>query len=175
MDIQYIPRTADIDDVLREPTSSVFTTSMTIEAYFHDVANFGGDGDIMSKFGFQQVYTVSLSISKKRFRSIRVPDRPTRPFEGDIVYLPFAKAMFQINFVEHEDPFWQLGRFHVFKLKCSLYTRGYNEKFTTPKTVVNDTGNAVAVDELEHHINDALKTKSDVLLDFTEQNPFGDA
>ena len=44
-----------------------------------------------------------------------------RPYEGDAIYHPIIKKMFQINFVDHDDPFWQLDNNPVYKLRCRLY------------------------------------------------------
>lgn len=174
MDIHYMPREHMTDDVLREPVSSNFTSTWTIEAYFHDVAGFGGQGDFMSKFGFQQMDTIEVSIAKKSWRNLNVTGRENRPREGDVIYLPFSRSFFEIAFVEHEDPFWQLGRYNTFKLKCNMYTRGYNEKFSTPLVDINNGANADNASEIDAAINNAVTSKSNVLLDFTEKNPFSD-
>jgi hypothetical protein len=44
-----------------------------------------------------------------------------RPYEGDAIYHPILKKMFQINFVDHDDPFWQLDNNPVYKLRCRLF------------------------------------------------------
>ena len=46
---------------------------------------------------------------------------PTRPREGDLVYFPLGQRLFEVKFVEHEDPFYQLGKNYVFQLKCELF------------------------------------------------------
>ena len=44
-----------------------------------------------------------------------------RPLEGDAVYHPILDKLFQINFVENDEPFFQLDNNPVFKLKCRLF------------------------------------------------------
>ena len=44
-----------------------------------------------------------------------------RPREGDLVYFPLGSRLFEIKFVEHEDPFYQLGKNYVYQLKCELF------------------------------------------------------
>ena len=44
-----------------------------------------------------------------------------RPFEGDAVYHPILKKLFQINFVDHDEPFFQLDNNPVYKLRCRLF------------------------------------------------------
>ena len=46
---------------------------------------------------------------------------PTRPREGDLVYFPLGQRLFEVKFVEHEDPFYQLGKNYVYQLKCELF------------------------------------------------------
>ena len=44
-----------------------------------------------------------------------------RPQEGDAIYHPVLDKLFQINFVDHDEPFYQLDNNPVYKLKCRLY------------------------------------------------------
>ena len=44
-----------------------------------------------------------------------------RPQEGDAIYHPVLDKMFQINFVDHDEPFYQLDNNPVYKLRCRLY------------------------------------------------------
>ena len=44
-----------------------------------------------------------------------------RPLEGDAVYHPILNKLFQINFVDNDEPFFQLDNNPVFKLRCRLF------------------------------------------------------
>ena len=44
-----------------------------------------------------------------------------RPQEGDAIYHPVLDKIFQINFVDHDEPFYQLDNNPVYKLRCRLY------------------------------------------------------
>ena len=44
-----------------------------------------------------------------------------RPQEGDLVYHPVIKRIFEVNFVDHDDPFYQLDNNPVYKLRCSQF------------------------------------------------------
>ena len=44
-----------------------------------------------------------------------------RPFEGDAVYHPILNKLFQVNFVDHDEPFFQLDNNPVYKLRCRLF------------------------------------------------------
>ena len=47
-----------------------------------------------------------------------------RPLEGDALYHPILEKMFQINFVDHDEPFHQLDNNPVYKLRCRLFDYG---------------------------------------------------
>ena len=44
-----------------------------------------------------------------------------RPLEGDLVYHPIFAKMFEINFVDHDEPFYQLDNNPVYKLRCKQF------------------------------------------------------
>ena len=64
----------------------------------------------------------------------------SRPREGDIVYFPLGRRLFEIKFVEHEQPFYQLGKTYVYELKCELFEYedelgGWNNENTTVEEI----------------------------------------
>ena len=70
-----------------------------------------------------------------------------RPQEGDAIYHPVLDKMFQINFVDHDEPFYQLDNNPVYKMRCRLYD--YSSE-------IIDTG-ITAIDAIEtDHSVDAL-------------------
>jgi hypothetical protein len=59
-----------------------------------------------------------------------------RPEEGDLIYLPLTKKMFQVMHVEHEQPFYQIEDIPVYKLRCQLFE--YNgEDFDTDNVEID--------------------------------------
>ena len=44
-----------------------------------------------------------------------------RPQEGDLVYHPIFLKMFEISFVDHDEPFYQLDNNPVYKLRCKQF------------------------------------------------------
>ena len=90
-----------------------------------------GSGDILSKFGMNLKDELTLIISKERFEDFIAPFLSdmdpdeiivsSRPREGDLIYFPLGKRLFEIKFVEHEQPFYQLGKTYVYELKCELF------------------------------------------------------
>ena len=59
-----------------------------------------------------------------------------RPFEGDAIYHPTLKKLFQINFVDHDDPFNQLDTNPVYKMRCRLFDYSSDE-FSTGITEID--------------------------------------
>jgi hypothetical protein len=58
-----------------------------------------------------------------------------RPFEGDAIYHPILKKMFQVNFVDHDEPFYQLDNNPVYKLRCRLFDYSSEELNTGVDTI----------------------------------------
>ena len=132
VEVTYIPRKiVNRDTIFTEVESSKFDDSYTIEAYVNTYEGYSGQGDIMTKFGMSLKDEVTLTVSKERFEDFIVPflqTEPdsevivdTRPREGDLVYFPLGSRLFEVKFVEHEDPFYQLGKNYVYQLKCELF------------------------------------------------------
>tara|TARA_Y100000593_G_scaffold90859_1_gene178227 strand:- start:98 stop:943 length:846 start_codon:yes stop_codon:yes gene_type:complete len=118
-DMVYIPRTlVNQDEIFGEDTISTFTSGTEIEMYIESVDGFEGDGDFISKFGLEVRDSMSLVVSKKRFQQEL---SMTRPKEGDLIYFPMTNGLFEIKFVEHENPFYQLGKLYTYKLSCELF------------------------------------------------------
>ena len=69
-----------------------------------------------------------------------------RPQEGDLVYHPILSRMFEVSFVDHDDPFYQLDNNPVYKLRCKQYEYSHEEI---------DTGIA-AIDALEDDLQKDL-------------------
>ncbi len=137
----YMPRTlVNEDTTFTEDALSKFDDAYEIEAYIEDPTGFTGDGDLFTKFGVRISDQVTFIISRKRFTEA-VDDNAQlivegRPNEGDLVYFPMANKIFKIMFVEHEQPFYQLGKIHVWGLKCELFEFS-DEQFDTGVTAID--------------------------------------
>ena len=130
MDILYIPRQLiRKDGVFNEEVISEFDDSYIIEAYLENNEGFQGGGDLLTKFGIRQTDEITMVISQQRFsdlisqfllldKDVEVGERPQ---EGDLIYFPLSSNYFEIKFVEHEEPFYQLGKGYIFKLQCELF------------------------------------------------------
>jgi hypothetical protein len=119
MNIFYIPRTIVKEDlIMGEDVLSKFSTAYEIEMYLKSTEGFGGEGDLISKFGLDVRDEVIFTVHKDRFE---LATDMLKPLEGDLLFLPMNKGLFEIKFVEHEQPFYQAGKNYSFDLTCELY------------------------------------------------------
>lgn len=153
----YIPRTlsGNFDQIFGEDVLSSFESYAEVEMYLSDFTGYGGESEMISKFGFEIRDTASFVISRKRYLEEVVPIVPSdrheklkwRPCEGDLIYAPFSKSLFEIKFVEDEAPgFYQLNKKYVWSIRCELVQLN-NEKFSTGITDIDDMYN-INVDRL---------------------------
>jgi hypothetical protein len=128
-DMVYIPRTlVNTDDLFGEDTQSKFDDGYQLEMYVASVDGFEGEGDVLSKFGIEIRDKMDLIVSRKRFEeTVGIYEEITRPKEGDLIYFPLSKTLFEINFVEHENPFYQLGKLFTYRLSCEVFTYSQEE------------------------------------------------
>tara|TARA_B100000902_G_scaffold335115_1_gene334643 strand:- start:1526 stop:2662 length:1137 start_codon:yes stop_codon:yes gene_type:complete len=124
--VYYLPRKiVNEDTILGDAAESSFEDAYEIEMYLEGVEGFEGEGELYSKFGIETRDSASFILSRRsweRFVSLDVNlATGLRPNEGDLIYFPLSKSLFEIKFVEHENTFYQLGKLHTFKLSCDLY------------------------------------------------------
>ena len=141
-DVYYIPRNIVYnDDILNEDIASTFDDAYVVEMYIENVEGFEGDGDILSKFGVEIRDQATFIVAKKRWNQIKANSNSgvtsLRPNEGDLIYLPLSKSLFEIRFVEHEQPFYQLSNLPVYKMQCELYESN-GESINTGITEIDD-------------------------------------
>jgi len=135
-DIFYIPRSAvNEDPIFGEDVLQKYERTYALEAYLSSVDGFEGEGDILGRFGLEVRDSVNFSISTRRFEEEVLSN--DRPLEGDLIYLPLSGGLFEIKFVEHENPFYQLGKLHTYQLSCELF-RYSGEELDTGILEVDD-------------------------------------
>lgn len=130
-DLYYMPRDlVKVDSIFKEDPVSKFNSSYLLEMYVDNVEGFDGEGDLFTKFGVEIRDQVTFTLARKRWeQTVKKYDNEItaeRPQEGDLVFVPFAKKLFQIMHVEHEQPFYQLNNLPVYKLRCELFE--YNDE-----------------------------------------------
>lgn len=125
-DVYYLPR-----DVLNEDTvfgdveASRFNSSYKIEMYIENVEGFEGEGDLFTRFGVEIRDEATFVVARRRWsQTVSKYDNEItgdRPREGDLIWLPLSKSMFEIMHVEHEQPFYQLANLPTYKMRCQLF------------------------------------------------------
>ena len=153
VEVHYIPRQyITSNTVLREVIDSEFNHAYPIEAYINNFDGYGDNTQLLSKFGIQATNEINLIISQERFTDYISPlmaNLPnvrlsTRPKEGDLIYFPLGKRLFEVKFVEHEKPFYQLQKNYVYELRCELFRYEDEDIDTGIETIdelVEDAGN----------------------------------
>ena len=130
-DVFYLPRDiVNEDTILGDDIPSRFNSSHIIEMYIENTEGFDGEGDLFTKFGVEIRDEATFVVSRRRWsaavKQMDAEVTAVRPLEGDLIYLPMTKKLFQITMVEHEQPFYQLQNLPVFKLRCTLFE--YNDE-----------------------------------------------
>ena len=74
-----------------------------------------------------------------------------RPLEGDAIYHPTLKKLFEINFVDHDDPFHQLDNNPVYKMRCRLFDYG-SEALDTGITDIDAIEDSLSIAGSEYQI-----------------------
>ena len=149
VEVYYLPRKYITEKtVIKELIESKFSNAYPIEAYLNSYDGYGDNPTILSKFGIQALNELSLTISRERFENYILPliknqeniKLYSRPKEGDLIYFPLGDRLFEIKYVEHEKPFYQLQGNYTYELRCELFR--YEDE-------IIDTG----VDEIDDNIS----------------------
>ena len=189
VEVTYIPRKfVNTKSIIEEVQTSKFDDNYSIEAYVNNFDGYSGAGDILTKFGVSVRDELMLTISKERFEEFIAPFLAaeddgtgtgevilsTRPREGDLIYFPLGQRLFEVKFVEHEDPFYQLGKNYVYQLKCELFeyedevidtsidiidTQVQDEGFITTLNLVGTGRTATATAQISGTVNSGYVRK----------------
>jgi hypothetical protein len=193
-DIYYLPRTlVNRDLVLGEDTSSRFDDSYLLEMYFETTEGFAGENEIINKFGLEIRDDTTFVIAKRSWQN-QVDNPATqivegRPNEGDIMYFPLMNSFFEIQFVEDQEPFFQLGQLPVYKLRCTRFEYS-SERLDTGVSEIDAAEDKYSLDQLAHQMslenedgallleNDGADSSSNYLLmetyNIQSQSPYAD-
>lgn len=180
IDCLYLPRTVTREEkILHEDNLATFTTAVELEFYIKNVEGFGGDGDMLSKFGLNISDSMTLTVSITRSKEVLGANR--RPMEGDLIYFPLNKKMFEVMHNEHESVFYQNGALQFYDLRVELFEFS-NETFATGNAIIDQlyagmnssTPQAItdlrSVDPLAD--NEIIQEFTDGILDFSEVDPY---
>jgi hypothetical protein len=204
IDMLYMPRHIFNENLtFTEDPQSYFTDAIPIELYIKNVESFEGDGNFLSKFGLEIRDQIVLVVAKSRFQTlIGDPYALSRPREGDLIYFPLNKKIFEIRFVDPFAMFYPLGSTFTYELKCELYEYS-SQKFDTGVADIDDIenfsedlfrwsintedgfaimtedGNVLTVDNYDPESimsmddDDDIRKRADTFMDISETNPYG--
>ena len=156
-DCYYLPRTlVNQDLILGEDVSSRFNASYLLEMYMETTEGFQGEQELVSKFGLEIREDTTFTIAKRRWEDA-VGDQATliksgRPNEGDLVYFPLMNSFFEIQFVEDQEPFFQLGNLPVYKLRCTRFEYS-SERIDTGVSDIDNLEDNRSMDMLNFQIS----------------------
>lgn len=188
----YIPRVLVAkDEILGEDRLSKFLNAYPMEMYVETPNGFVGQGEFVSKFGLYIEQSIQVSMSRKRWYELVerhgqtiLPDRPS---EGDLVYYPTMKRLFEIKYVEKETGFYQIGSLPTWKMTIELFQYA-SERLDTGipaidafETLKTFDENHPQFDETPLNVdtpdnfgdNNKFKDKATTVI-FDETNPFGE-
>ena len=131
LDCHYIPRKLMTSrSIMKEVTESRFDQAFPLEAYLMNVDGYAGQGDILTKFGVRVTTEATFVISRERFEESVAPfleqqeddyEISNRPREGDLLFSPLGKKLFEIKYVEFEKPNYQLRKNYTYQLTCEVF------------------------------------------------------
>jgi len=127
-DTYYLPRTiVNKDTIFDEDQLSRFTQAYPLEMYLENVQGFEGQGDIFTRFGLEVRDQATFVLAKKRWEDMTIRQGGSftqginRPSEGDLVYFSKTKSLFEIKYVDFQNPFYQANQIYVYRLTCELF------------------------------------------------------
>ena len=125
-DVYYLPiKLVKEDTLFGEDTLSSFNDAYIVEMYLDNIEGFEGQKEMMTRFGLDMQDEATWVVSRRRFEQLISTDQnlivSSRPNEGDLIYFPRAKKLFEISFVDHDDPFYQIYNLPVFKMRCRTF------------------------------------------------------
>jgi hypothetical protein len=173
-DVYYVPRTiVSLDRLLNEDTESRFDGAYKIEAYVESVDGYEGEGTLLSKFGLEMRDQLKLVISRRRWNHLvgkYVGKKVVRPQEGDLIYFPVLKGLFEIKYVNSKSPFYQLQNLPVYKLTLELFEYRGEDIDTGIEDVDNLQGkfSETTVVQVNYTSSNAFSANDNCTINFTE-------
>ena len=156
-EVFYLPRTlVNEDDLFGEDTLSKFNDAYSIEMWMENNEGFDGDKEILTRFGLEVRNEVTFVIARRRWEDTISLDENlivnTRPNEGDLIWHPTIKQMYEISFVDHDDPFYEIKNLPVYKLYCRTYEYS-QERFDTDITAIDTIEDTESTDAYFYQIS----------------------
>ena len=155
-DVYYIPRKlVGTDNVFGEDIGSTFEDAYLIEMYVDNVDGYEGEKELMSKFGLDIQDDATFTVARRRWEQFVTVDNniieSSRPNEGDLIYWPKGSKLFEITFVDKDDPFYQVHNLPTYKLKCKTFEYG-SEALDTGIAEIDAIETDNSLDQLSHQM-----------------------
>ena len=156
-DVYYIPRRlVSEDELFGEDGMSKFEDAYLIEMYVDNNDGYEGEKELMSKFGLDIQDDATFTVARRRWEQFVSVDNnlivSLRPNEGDLVYWPKGRKLFEITFVDHDDPFYQVHNLPTYKLKCKTFEYG-SEDIDTGIAEIDSVETDNSLDQLEYQVS----------------------
>lgn len=207
MDVYYVPRNINnMDTVYGADDQSSYTLAIPIAMYLEDAHIGGAETNYISKFGLEIEDTVVFSVAQRIFRQevISVTNQ-LRPNEGDLIYFPLNKKVFQIKFVDKFQMKYQLGGLYTWKMSAELFEYSdeilatgipdidiLQTKFSTDSLswgIKDENDNYITTEDYDYIVqessdisvvapgsdNEEIDKEKSEFVDFSTMNPFSEA
>ena len=192
----WLPRKGTNDTVYGESDSRYFDEAYVLPFYVATAEGWGGEREIISRFGLEIRETLTLNMARRDFdnllsEQVHLGASRTRPLEGDLIYFDLVDpnsaaqrqgTFMEINFVEHESIFYQVGNLQMYELRCEgfrysqeTFSTGIvniDQSFNANTSGYNFTGNTMPDSPIAD--NQTFEDDGLTVLDLSEDSPFGD-
>ena len=154
LDLLYMPReNLNLDTLLHESTESAFELALSIPMYLKSFDGYDNSLEMLTKFGVRSSDEITLVMSRSQWSAFYAPyiksvynadsGRPEdaynnplegqisrRPKEGDVIFFPYDGGLFEVKYVQFDQPFFQLGKGYIYELQCEKFEYS-GERFDT--------------------------------------------
>ena len=141
LDLLYMPReNINLDQLLHESTADAFKLALSIPMYLKSFDGYDNSMEMLTKFGVRSSDELTLVMSRSQWTTYYAPyvksfynDGTTafnnplegeisrRPKEGDLIFFPYDNGIFEVKYVQFDQPFYQLGKGYVFEMQCEKF------------------------------------------------------
>ena len=123
--------------------------------YMDTVEGFEGEKEIITRFGLEVRDETIFTVARRTWLNLVSMDSnlitSIRPNEGDWIYMPTVQRLFEISFVDKDDPFYQVDNLPVYKLYARTVEYS-DERIDTGVKVIDDIETKYTGDELMYQI-----------------------
>lgn len=145
IEMYYIPRQFVKPDIIfGEDPQSKFDKAWKFAAYLDSFDGYSGDNTYFSKFGMTVNDEVTLTINPNLFKH---QTNGKEPIAGDLVYFPMDNSLFEINWVQPYEPFYQMGQNAMRKITATKFV--YSGEELKPELQRNEGINIPEFSELD--------------------------